>query len=49
MKDKNFKKVIYLLFSFVGILTIVKLGQFNAISYLFGMCNVYISRWCYRG
>lgn len=49
MKDRNIRKVIYLIVSFVGIILLAKLGQFNALSYIFGMIMVYMSRWCYRG
>jgi len=49
MKDRNLKKVVYILFSFIGFIILINLGQFNALSYIFGLISVYLSRWCYRG
>ena len=47
--NKDLKKIIYYIALFVGTFTLIKINQFNAFSYLFGMCVVYLSRWCYRG
>lgn len=47
--DRNLKRIILLVFNIVGFTILLKIGQFNVYSYLFGMCSVYISKWCYRG
>lgn len=47
--DRNLKRIILLVFNIVGFTILLKIGQFNVYSYLFGMCSVYMSRWCYRG
>lgn len=49
MKDRNVRKIVYLLFNVVGFTILLKIGRFEALSYLFGMISVYLSRWCYRG
>lgn len=49
MKDRNIKKVVYLVFMFVSIILLTRFGQFNGLSYLVGMISVYLSMWCYRG
>lgn len=47
--DRNLKKIIYYIVLFGGTYLLIHIGQFNIVSYLFGMCAVYLSRWCYRG
>lgn len=49
MKDKNIKKIINLLFNVVGFTILLKLGRFEALSYIFGLISVYLSRWTYNG
>lgn len=45
--DRNLKKIIYTISLFAITFILVKLKQFNIISYLFGYCIAILGRWVY--